>query len=50
VSWEEVSRCRQRGDAELLSFDTEQVLDRVAAQGDLFAPLLSLTQELPAGG
>ncbi len=50
VSWDEVSRCRQQGDAEQLSFDTEQVLARVAAQGDLFAPLLSLTQELPAGG
>ncbi len=50
VTWEEVSRCRQAGNAELLSFDTDQVLSRVAEQGDLFAPLLSLTQELPAGG
>jgi bifunctional non-homologous end joining protein LigD len=50
VSWDEVSRCREAGDGELLSFDTEQVLRRVADQGDLFAPVLSLTQELPPGG
>jgi bifunctional non-homologous end joining protein LigD len=47
VSGEEVSRCRESGDPELLSFDTEQVLGRVAEHGDLFGPLTSLKQELP---
>ena len=36
-------------DPELLTFETEQVLERVAEQGDLFAPLESLA-ELPAIG
>jgi len=48
VSWDEVTRCHHAGDPELLTFDTEQVLRRVEADGDLFAPLLSLEQQLPA--
>ena len=47
VSWDEVKRCRDGGDAELLSFGPDDVLRRVAADGDLFAPLLSAVQELP---
>jgi bifunctional non-homologous end joining protein LigD len=50
VSWDEVARCREDGDAELLTFETEQVLARVRQQGDLFAPLVSVKQELPALG
>jgi bifunctional non-homologous end joining protein LigD len=50
VSWEEVARCQQDGDPGVLTFTTEEVLDRVASQGDLFAPLESLQQELPAAG
>jgi bifunctional non-homologous end joining protein LigD len=48
VSWEEVTACREAGDPELLSFETEQVLARVEELGDLFAPALSLKQQLPA--
>jgi len=48
VSWEEVERARAAGDAEGLVFDTEGVLERLARDGDLFAPVLSLVQELPA--
>ncbi len=48
VSWEEVRACREAADPDLMSFDTEQVLDRVAELGDLFAGSLSLTQELPS--
>ncbi len=48
VSWEEVARCREQADPDLLTFTTADVLDRIAAQGDLFAPLESLQQELPA--
>jgi bifunctional non-homologous end joining protein LigD len=50
VTWEEVARCLKAADQELLTFDTEQVLARVGEVGDLFAPLLSLRQELPAMG
>jgi bifunctional non-homologous end joining protein LigD len=47
VSWDEVAACREAGDASLLVFDTADVLARVADQGDLFAPALSVVQELP---
>jgi bifunctional non-homologous end joining protein LigD len=50
VTWEEVSACREASDPELLAFDTEQMLDRQERHGDLFAPLLSLQQRLPALG
>jgi bifunctional non-homologous end joining protein LigD len=49
VSWDEVSRCREAREPALLTFETDQVLSRVEQHGDLFAPLLSLIQELPAG-
>jgi bifunctional non-homologous end joining protein LigD len=39
VSWDEVESCREPQD---LFFTAETVLDRVAAHGDLFAPLLRL--------
>ncbi len=50
VTWEEVSSCRESRDPEVLSFDTEQMLARQDEHGDLFAPLLSLKQRLPALG
>jgi bifunctional non-homologous end joining protein LigD len=50
VTWEEVSACRDGGDPELLAFDTEQMLARRQRHGDLFAPLLSVKQRLPALG
>jgi bifunctional non-homologous end joining protein LigD len=50
VTWDEVNQCHDAGDPELLSFDTEQVLARVAEHGDLFAPVLSLRHELPTVG
>jgi bifunctional non-homologous end joining protein LigD len=50
VSWDEVTRCHDTGDPEVLTFDTEDVLARVADQGDLMAPLLSLKRELPEVG
>ena len=48
VSWEEVADCRERGDESLLTFEAEELLARVAQQGDLFAPALSVSQQLPA--
>jgi bifunctional non-homologous end joining protein LigD len=48
LEWEEVEAALEGGDAEALVFDHAEVLERVAAKGDLFAPLLSEEQQLPA--
>jgi bifunctional non-homologous end joining protein LigD len=50
VTWDEVARCRESGDAALLSFDTDDVLARVAEHGDLFAEVVTLSQRVPALG
>ena len=47
VSWEEVAACRDEGDEALLTFTYDEVLARVDEQGDLFAPALSIKQQLP---
>ena len=47
VSWEEVEGCLQAGDANLLVFDSDQVLVRFEKLGDLFEPVLTLKQKLP---
>ncbi|MCC6383136.1 MAG: DNA ligase D [Dehalococcoidia bacterium] len=47
VTWEEVRAARDVRDPALLTFQTDAVLARVEAQGDLFASLLTLRQELP---
>jgi bifunctional non-homologous end joining protein LigD len=48
LTWEEVADAAESGDRSSLVFTPEQVLERVAEHGDLFAPVLSLIQELPA--
>jgi len=48
VEWQEVRAALQRRDATALSFEAPEVLERVRRQGDLFAPVLSLVQKLPA--
>jgi len=49
VTWDEVARTWKKKDAKLLSFETTDVLKRVASSGgDLFAPVLTLKQKLPA--
>ena len=50
VTWEEVASCREAQYEQLLTFDTEQVLERAAAHGDLFAPMVTVKQELPVLG
>ena len=50
ISWDEVEHAHSRGESELLSFDSSQVLERVERHGDLFAPVLSTAQELPRFG
>jgi bifunctional non-homologous end joining protein LigD len=47
LDWDEVEAALASGKAEQLVFDHAAVLDRVAAKGDLFAPLLSEEQNLP---
>jgi bifunctional non-homologous end joining protein LigD len=47
LEWDEVEAALAAGEAERLVFDHAAVLERVAAKGDLFAPLLSEEQELP---
>jgi bifunctional non-homologous end joining protein LigD len=47
VSWEEVEKCLKKKDANLLVFDSAQVLARVAKMGDIFEPVLTLKQSLP---
>jgi bifunctional non-homologous end joining protein LigD len=42
LMWEEVA-----GDPAKLSFEVRDVLERVELHGDLFAPVVSLVQELP---
>jgi bifunctional non-homologous end joining protein LigD len=46
VRWEEVRDAVQAGDPSRLRFEIGDVLDRVAAHGDLFADVLTLTQRL----
>jgi bifunctional non-homologous end joining protein LigD len=45
--WEEVEAAVSSGDPEDLAFTSDQVLERVAEHGDLFAPVVELEQELP---
>jgi bifunctional non-homologous end joining protein LigD len=47
LEWDEVEVALEAADAEALVFDHAAVLERVAAKGDLFAPLLSEEQQLP---
>jgi bifunctional non-homologous end joining protein LigD len=47
VTWDEVDGCLAAQDASLLVFEQDEVLRRVEHDGDLFAPVLILVQELP---
>nr|WP_092074876.1 non-homologous end-joining DNA ligase [Dendrosporobacter quercicolus]NSL49773.1 ATP-dependent DNA ligase [Dendrosporobacter quercicolus DSM 1736]SDN18957.1 bifunctional non-homologous end joining protein LigD [Dendrosporobacter quercicolus] len=47
VSWQEVEAALAKRDPDLLVFNAQQVLERVAADGDLFAPVLTVRQKLP---
>jgi bifunctional non-homologous end joining protein LigD len=48
VTWDEVATAYKRKNAKLLIFEVGEVLQRVKKHGDLFAPVLNLTQKLPA--
>ncbi len=47
LEWEEVEAAADSGDADALAFTVEDLRARIAAKGDLYAPLLSQKQELP---
>jgi bifunctional non-homologous end joining protein LigD len=48
VAWDEVVATLDAGDPRALSFEYDEVLERVARSGDLFAPVLAADQTLPA--
>ncbi|HEY1048305.1 MAG TPA: ATP-dependent DNA ligase, partial [Prosthecobacter sp.] len=48
VTWEEVEKALKKKKASLLTFQTKDVLKRVAREGDLFAPVLTMKQKLPS--
>lgn len=48
VSWDEIDDAVTASDAELITFEAPDVLERVGQFGDLFAPAATLVQELPA--
>jgi bifunctional non-homologous end joining protein LigD len=50
ITWDEVRECLDAGDPQRLVFEAHEVVERVADQGDLFAPVLSLVQQVPALG
>jgi len=47
LEWEELRRALDDGDPAALSFEAGEALERVEDKGDLFAPVLSVVQELP---
>jgi bifunctional non-homologous end joining protein LigD len=47
VTWDELADLRRKSDPTILCFLPDAALKRAAAKGDLFEPLLSLTQSLP---
>ena len=44
---DEVAECEKEKEPQLLVYDSEQVLERVQ-DGDLFEPVLTMKQKLPA--
>src|SRR5208283_4196600 len=47
LQWDEVEGCLKKGDATLLVFESDRVLERLKKFGDLFEPVLKLKQKLP---
>ena len=48
VSWEEVEFALQQKDPNRLVFESDDVLERIEKNGDLFEPVLRLKQKLPS--
>jgi bifunctional non-homologous end joining protein LigD len=47
LTWEEVESLAEDADPEAVRFEADDVLERIERHGDLFAPVLELSQELP---
>ena len=47
VTWDEVTEAHDHADPDLLVFTAGDVLERLEADGDLFAPVATLEQALP---
>ncbi len=47
VAWDEITAALRKKNPKFLTFESEQVMQRVAEQGDLFADVLTLKQKLP---
>ncbi|QYM78106.1 non-homologous end-joining DNA ligase [Horticoccus luteus] len=47
VTWDELRRAAKKDSADALFFSPADALKRIARQGDLFAPVLTLKQRLP---
>jgi bifunctional non-homologous end joining protein LigD len=50
VSWDELTDLAEGGDPDAFAFTPADVLERVAAHGDLYADSLAGDQELPELG
>jgi bifunctional non-homologous end joining protein LigD len=48
LDWDEVRAALEHGDPDALRFEAPAVIERIADRGDVFAPVLSLVQQLPA--
>jgi bifunctional non-homologous end joining protein LigD len=48
LTWDEVREGAEHGDPERLVFDADMAVARVEEHGDLFGPVVSLVQQLPA--
>ena len=47
LEWDEVEAAADRGDADLLVFEADDVVKRVESRGDLFSAAVELEQALP---
>jgi bifunctional non-homologous end joining protein LigD len=48
LDWDEVRTALEHGDPDALRFEAPAMIERIAERGDVFAPVLSLVQQLPA--
>jgi bifunctional non-homologous end joining protein LigD len=48
LTWDEVEAVAEKEDPGLVVFEADAVLQRVEREGDLFAPVAELEQQLPA--
>jgi bifunctional non-homologous end joining protein LigD len=47
ITWKELEEAVKKNDPDSITFQANEVIDRVARRGDLFLPVLKLKQQLP---